>query len=300
MVAYAGWASLFVPVLAYMILKGGMSSFVHMAGSMMQASQGAASAAAQEQVTGNYSYGNVSMDNAQYNTSQMNQQGLAAHLRDGYMQESTGNYDMTYGADGSTVMDQKVSHLPVNFAVSQNLSSGYQRRAESSLQSAYSEGAGYSSSMGDAVRELSSLNQHMGSQASSSSGLSVSQDYSAQQSAQKVQSYAQDLSERYGISEDRAMNLMMGINPVTGLKTLISKAPVVGQAANGFMDAIGLSGDVSYRGGASRNQVFEDAHRMAHSQDFQESMSKVQHYGQQQQHSEGLDSGARMSDSLSS
>jgi conjugal transfer mating pair stabilization protein TraG len=299
MVAYAGWASLFVPVLAYMILKGGMSSFVHIAGNMMQASQGAAGAAAQEQVTGNYSYGNVSMDNLQYNTASMNQQGVAAHLRDGYMQESTGNYDMTYGSDGA-VMDQKVSHLPVSFSVASSLSGGFQRRAETSLQSAYSDGASYSSSIGDAIRELSSLDHHVGTQSSSTSGQTLSQDHSVQHSAQKVQSYAQDLSERYGISEDRAMQLMVGINPVTGLKNLVSKAPVIGEAASGFMDAIGLSGDVSYRGGASRNQVFEDAHRMAHSQDFQENMSKVQHFGEQQQISEGMDKSSRLSDGVSS
>lgn len=299
MVAYAGWASLFVPVLAYMILKGGMSSFVHIAGNMMQASQGAAGAAAQEQVTGNYSYGNVSMGNTQYNTAQMNQQGLAARFSDGYMQESTGHYDMTYTPDGS-VMDQKVSHLPVNFSVGQSLSNGYQRRAESALNSAYSEGAQYSSSMGDAVRELSSFDQHMGSNIGTNQGLSMSQDHSVQQSAQKVQSYAKDLSERYGISEDRAMQLMVGINPVNGIKNVVNKAPVVGQAASGFMDTIGLTSDVSYKGGASRNQMFEDAHRMAHSQEFQKSMSKIKHYGEQQQYSEGMDAETRMSDSLSS
>ena len=299
MVAYAGWASLFVPVLAYMILKGGMSSFVHIAGNMMQASQGAAGAAAQEQVTGNYSYGNVSMGNTQYNTAQMNQQGLAARFSDGYMQESTGHYDMTYTPEGS-VMDQKVSHLPVNFSVGQSLSNGYQRRAESALNSAYSEGAQYSSSMSDAVRELSSVDQHMGSSIGTSQGLSMSRDHSVQQSAQKVQSYAKDLSERYGISEDRAMQLMVGINPVNGIKKVVNKVPVVGQAASGFMDAIGLTSDISYKGGASRNQMFEDAHRMAHSQEFQESMSKVKHYGEQKQYSEGMDAGTRMSDSLSS
>ena len=186
MVAYAGWASLFVPVLAYMILKGGMSSFVHIAGNMMQASQGAAGAAAQEQVTGNYSYGNVSMGNTQYNTAQMNQQGLAARFSDGYMQESTGHYDMTYTPEGS-VMDQKVSHLPVNFSVGQSLSNGYQRRAESASIRPISEGAQYSSSMGDAVRELSGFDQHMGSNIGANQGLSMSQDHSVHQSAQKVQ-----------------------------------------------------------------------------------------------------------------
>lgn len=199
MVAYAGWASLFVPVLAYMILKGGMSSFVHIAGNMMQASQEAAGAAAQEQVTGNYSYGNVSMGNMQYNTAQMNRQGLSASFSDGFMQESTGTYDLTHTPNGS-VMDMKVSHLPVSFSAGQSLSNGYQRRAESSLNSAYSEGAQLNQSWDQAHREMVSLDQHMGSHSGANASLSTGIDTSTQQSMQIVRSAAQSFgkaSSRY-------------------------------------------------------------------------------------------------------
>lgn len=288
MVAYAGWASLFVPVLAYMILKGGMSSFVHIAGNMMQASQGAAGAAAQEQVTGNYSYGNVSMGNTQYNTAQMNQQGLAARFSDGYMQESTGHYDMTYTPEGS-VMDQKVSHLPVNFSVGQSLSNGYQRRAESALNSAYSEGAQMNQSWDQAYREMASFDQHMGSHSGVGSSQSMGIDTSTQQSMQTVMSQAQTFAKKYGMSESRAMTILGGIH---------GSASIGGDWKGVGLSLSGKAG-VDYSGSADKNKMIEDAINITSSKDFSESMSQLKRFSLNTEFSEGQDMGKRLSETLS-
>lgn len=289
MVAYAGWASLFVPVLAYMILKGGMSSFVHIAGNMMQASQGAAGAAAQEQVTGNYSYGNVSLGNTQYNTAQMNQQGLAARFSDGYMQESTGHYDMTYTPDGS-VMDQKVSHLPVNFSVGQSLSNGYQRRAEAAMNSAYSEGAQMNHSWDNAYREMASFDQHMGRHSGVNTGQSMGIDTSTQQSMQTVMSQTQTFAKKYGIEESRAMSYLAGIN---GTASMGGNLGPVALSASANLGA-------NYSGSASKQQMIEDAMSIATSKDFTESMSQLKRFSQNTEFSEGQDMGKRLSETLSS
>jgi conjugal transfer mating pair stabilization protein TraG len=288
MVAYAGWASLFVPVLAYMILKGGMSSFVHIAGNMMQASQGAAGAAAQEQVTGNYSYGNVSMGNTQYNTAQMNQQGLAARFSDGYMQESTGHYDMTYTSDGS-VMDQKVSHLPVNFSVGQSLSNGYQRRAESALNSAYSEGAQMSQTWDQAYREMASFDQHMGSHSGVNAAQNMGVDTSTQQSMQTVMSQAQTFAKKYGMSESRAMTILGGIH---------GSASIGGDWKGVGLSLSGKAG-VDYSGSADKNKMIEDAMNITSSKDFSESMSQLKRFSQNTEFSEGQDMGKRLSETIS-
>jgi conjugal transfer mating pair stabilization protein TraG len=288
MVAYAGWASLFVPALAYMILKGGMSSFVHIAGNMMQASQGAAGAAAQEQVTGNYSYGNVSMGNTQYNAAQMNQQGLAARFSDGYMQESTGHYDMTYTPDGS-VMDQKVSHLPVNFSVGQSLSNGYQRRAESAMNSAYNEGAQMNQSWDQAYREMASFDQHMGQHSGVSSGQSVGIDASTQQSMQTVMSQAQTFAKKYGIEESRAMSYLAGLN---GTASMGGNLGPVALSASANLGA-------TYSGSATKQQMMEDAMSIATSKDFTESMSQLKRFSSNTEFSEGQDMGKRLSETLS-
>lgn len=289
MVAYAGWASLFVPVLAYMILKGGMSSFVHIAGNMMQASQGAAGAAAQEQVTGNYSYGNVSLGNTQYNTAQMNQQGLSARFSDGYLQESTGQYDMTYTSDGS-VMDQKVSHLPVNVSVGQSLSSNYQRRAESALHSAYSEGAQMNQSWDHAHREMVSFDQHMGAQSGVQSGQSLGIDTSTQHSMQTVMSTAQTFAKRYGMNESRAMTILGGMHG----------AATVGADKWGVGFSLAGKAGVDYSGSADKHKMIEEAMNITSSKEFSESMSQLKRFSQTTEFSEGQDMGRRLSATLSS
>lgn len=289
MVAYAGWASLFVPVLAYMIMKGGMSSFVHIAGNMLQASQGAASAAAQEQVTGNYSYGNVSLGNTQYNTSQMNQQGLAARYSDGYLQESTGGYDVTYTAGGS-VMNQNVSHLPVSFSVGQALSKGYQRRAESSLQSAYNEGAQLSRSWDSAYHEMTALDQHMSKHSGTTEGQSIGVDASTQKSMQTVMSQTQAFAKKYGIDESRAMSILTGINGTAS----------IGGDVKGVALGLSVNAGANYSGSATKQQMMEDAISIATSKDFTESMSQLKRFSQHSDFSEGQDMGKRLSETLSS
>ncbi|MDP3935570.1 MAG: hypothetical protein Q8Q56_01045, partial [Alphaproteobacteria bacterium] len=281
-------ASLFVPVLAYMILKGGISSFVHIAGNMMQASQGAAGAAAQEQVTGNYSYGNVSLGNTQYNTAQMNQQGVAARFSDGYMQESTGHYELTYTPEGS-VMDQKVSHLPVSFSVGKSLSNGYQRRAESALNSAYSDGAQLNQTWDQSYREMVSLDQHMGQNSGMNSGQSMGIDTSTQQSMQTVMSQAQTFAKKYGIEESRAISYLAGLNGTAG----------IGGNLKGVAFNASANLGANYSGSASKQQMIEDAMSIATSKDFTESMSQLKRFSQNTEFSEGQDIGKRLSETIS-
>ena len=59
MQTYAAYASLSVPLIAYAILQGGISSMIQMASSLFGVSQSVGGTAAQEQTTGNYSYGPI-------------------------------------------------------------------------------------------------------------------------------------------------------------------------------------------------------------------------------------------------
>lgn len=67
--AVASYMSLFVPFLAWFLLKG-FQGMVHMAGSILAPAMSASTAAAEEMTTGNISLGNVNMDNQTFsNTS---------------------------------------------------------------------------------------------------------------------------------------------------------------------------------------------------------------------------------------
>ena len=55
-----------IPFLSISLIKFDLGSFSHLAGAMTSPMQGAAGAAASEQISGNYSYGNVSLENDSY------------------------------------------------------------------------------------------------------------------------------------------------------------------------------------------------------------------------------------------
>jgi conjugal transfer mating pair stabilization protein TraG len=59
--ALSGYLAASIPFITYAILKGGVGSFVQIAGSVMSPGHSAASTAAAEQTSGNYSFGNTSM-----------------------------------------------------------------------------------------------------------------------------------------------------------------------------------------------------------------------------------------------
>lgn len=204
------------------------------------------------------------------------------------MQESTGTYDLTHTPNGS-VMDMKVSHLPVSFSAGQTLSNGYQRRAESALNSAYSEGSQLNQSWDQAHREMVSLDQHMGSHSGANASMSTGIDTSTQQSMQTVRSAAQSFGKRYGMSESRAMSLLANAHLTA--------------SGGGDIKGVGLSlagkAGVDYSGSADKSKMIEDAMNISSSKDFSESMSQLQRFSKQTDFHEGQDAGKRLSETLS-
>lgn len=292
MVAYAGWASTFVPVLAYMILKGGMSSFVHIAGNMMNASQASAGAAAQDQVTGNYSYGNVSTGVINSNMSNMNQLRDAPSMQSGFFHESTGTSDVTYGSDGSAVYRQQISSMATNISASQHMSSSLSRQASESMQKAHTDGVSFSDSMDMATRELTSFDAHMGTNSSANIASSYGMDESTQKSMSSMMSQAKSFGERYNMDQSHAMKYLVGVN--AGVSTnVLKKFLPTGVDISGS-----VGGDMS--GGASAQKMYDEAKSITSNEDFQQNMASIERYSENKNWSEGQEEGKRLAESLSS
>lgn len=94
--------SLMIPTFAYMIAKGGVSSFVHMAGSVMASSASGSAFAAQEVISGNRSFDNVSGNNQSFNNLHSNKVNTSGELVSGHMRQSL--------ADGT--MQTDFLHMP--------------------------------------------------------------------------------------------------------------------------------------------------------------------------------------------
>ena len=74
-----------IPAFAYMIAKGGVSQFVHMAGSLTSATQAGASIAAAELTTGNRTLDNVSVGNRSFNNVSGNKHDTSGFFQTGFM-----------------------------------------------------------------------------------------------------------------------------------------------------------------------------------------------------------------------
>lgn len=79
---------MFVPVLSYMIMKSGVSSFVHIAGQVLGATQHGAAAAAYETITGNRSLDHVSIGDRSFNNVHGNKTNIAGEYASGYMRRT--------------------------------------------------------------------------------------------------------------------------------------------------------------------------------------------------------------------
>jgi len=80
---------LMVPTIAYMLAKGGVSSFVHMAGGLLSSSASGVNSAVGEITTGNMSLDNINVGNRSYNNTSANKHNTSGEIINGFMKRTT-------------------------------------------------------------------------------------------------------------------------------------------------------------------------------------------------------------------
>ena len=115
MSAIAGYLCSVIPILAWTLLERGGYAFVSMASNLMGVSTGAATQAATEKATGNYSFGNMSFENRNMNNmSQLKHDHAPSYSGNGHMMTNEGSSSMVTDADGHQILTRNESHLPVS------------------------------------------------------------------------------------------------------------------------------------------------------------------------------------------
>jgi conjugal transfer mating pair stabilization protein TraG len=149
MAATAGYLSSMIPILSWALIERGGYAFVSMASGILGVSQQAASTAAMEKTTGNYSFGNVSVEGVQaYNTSMLKQDSSASYTG-GHFATNEGITAQNFTADGETILNRSESHLPVTPSI--------RLGQEEILQEAITKADGYSQSYGAAASNSSRM-----------------------------------------------------------------------------------------------------------------------------------------------
>ena len=282
MMAYG--MGLSIPAFAYMITKGGVGQFVHMAGSLMSATNQGAAAAASEVVSGNRSLDNVSVGNSSYNNTSANKFDNTGSFMSGFARSryASGEYitQKMYNDDNGGVVVEagagsSESSLPI--AVTNMMNStmqdtkrydtiqqemvGQRKMVTESEKEMVSQGTSYMLRNYDNIlRDKSSIISEQGQ-----NGVKLVEAASQVKKIAEEYGYNKEQMASFGISGDAGASLGFGkgsgvFEKVSGLFSKISGSVGVSLGADGkatSTDRQGLSESGSVSDTTNKEQMFD-------------------------------------------
>jgi conjugal transfer mating pair stabilization protein TraG len=288
--ALSGYLAASIPFISWAIIKGGVSSFIHLAGSLMTPAHAAATATAGEQATGNISLGNLNYGQLSYGNTTGFQKNMAPSLSEGYFTESSGNLKTTY-AGNEAIIDQATSKFRMAISSDDAIVNNFQKAQQSAEMITESHQKNYMESISSSGRNMSDLTTHLSESQNYSDMRSSREAYDVQESTRYLQSQANSLSEQYGISSRDGMSLLMSARQLTtGLRSI----PVLGSLVEGICTAI-----PEYQRGTFKDELANSALNIVNSEDFQTNYQKVSDFAKSSSHSNLHDEGLRLVDAYS-
>ncbi|MBW8308051.1 MAG: conjugal transfer protein TraG N-terminal domain-containing protein [Candidatus Paracaedibacteraceae bacterium] len=278
--ATAGFLAMSIPFISYALVKG-VGSFVSLASHLGHVGQGAASSAAAEATSGNYSFGNLSGEGRQIGNTQMLQQSMAASYRAGAFNFADGRTEMTTMADGSQIMNVGSSNLPMSLNVAESQSAQYSAMANKSYQNALNQSKSSTRSLASSYRDMVDLSNSIGNSHQASDA--ISQGYSSENSKaiHKSANMITDFSKQHGISTDKAASLFAEAS--------------AGGKAFGVGGSVGGKTSVN----ASDQHMLQEAQRVTQSQDFQEAQRLAVQASKNYSHNLSDEKSKRLAESVS-
>jgi conjugal transfer mating pair stabilization protein TraG len=248
--AAAGGLGMFIPVISYMIIKGGVSQFVHIAGQLSAASQTATSAVSNEVTSGNRSFDNVSLSAQSYMNSSGFKQDFNSVVKSGHSEYSL--------QDGTIVREMPGGHAITQSGPGITTSAGSKSFRHSDMLSGQShKQLSHEKSLLDSTsREYSDSQQLVHRQAADlisrlAQGESSGEHYDYSTSGGKTQivtelvGQTKELHEKYGYNWQQAAEASLFGSLVAKLG--FSKGAGGGGASGGIDGSFGVSGSISAR-----------------------------------------------------
>ena len=237
--AMAAMALSLIPFLSWVLLRGGVSQMVHMASSMTGPAQAAAGAAASEQITGNYSYGNVSHENTNAHNAQTFKQSYSGMLSHGSVGIDSGSQTMTHAKDtGQLFIRQSDTYLREGISRTEAFSGSLQESLTNSESAVFDASSGVSSAINESSNKAAGLVGAISRNMQTGENFNVQDSTSAQQAFNAIHSTAQEYSSATGLSMDASIKELASAGINTGLagKIVGLKAGVEGAGHRGVSD----------------------------------------------------------------
>ena len=282
-----------VPVLSYMIVKGGASQFVHIAGNLAGASMQGVAAATGEVTSGNRNLDNVSIGNTSLDNTNSHKYNIAPDSQGMHsrheLSDGTQKTDFIFGAKESITQSGPgltQSSGPLNIGLAKELQKSSQKSYQEQEQHHQSESLALEKSQrateSHAVNFISRLaeGQSRGESynfdTSTSEGQALEETISRAQDLHETHNYSWDQASRYALTGGGSASFGFG-SPAAGL----------GGSANVGVDATGSFGSEnsqSYSDSVSSNE----AENLSHNLDTLYKSSKSMTYGETQSQEKDL------------
>ncbi len=262
MESIAAVAMAFIPFLSWIILKGGVHQMVHMASSLMAPAQSAASTAASEKTSGNYSFGNISMESLNGYNAQMFKQSYSGQLSSGSVSMDTGREASTFVPDtGGVYIRQADSHLREGISRSEAYSSALQQSLSSSESNVFDASKAASLSVSDTANKAVGLTEAVSRAVQSGKSWNLQESSSFQESYQYLSGLADEYGQAKGISKDNAFREVLS----------------GGISGKGMWKVIGVGaeGQMSLQDGVSRSESDSIMEKAMQSESFQKHIQSI-------------------------
>lgn len=293
MAALTGWLSFSVPAIAYMMVKGGAGSFVHLANHLGAAAQSAISSTGHEVASGNISLSNFSQGTQSlYNQTAFQVKKNAEHisgqfshnLGDGAVQVTMAEGRIFSGGGGRTV-----SSLGTEVWGSNNFSQQLSQASNRELSLMESEGAELAKGVSEASRQATDLFNRVSHGENNGKNYTMDTSSAENKSLSNTMRFTRNLQKTFGVSQQEAMQLALGASLAASFGVNF-KLPALagGPAAKLFAllptIRIGVNAQGNYSKDAGRRISFEDVRIATQEQGYSENIESILRATEHQQY----------------
>jgi conjugal transfer mating pair stabilization protein TraG len=209
MESIAAVALAFIPYLSWILLKGGVSQMVQLASSLMAPAQGAASTAAAEKTSGNYSFGNVSLDSVSGYNASMFKQSYSGSLSQDSIGIDTGTQTTTYTPQGEMFLKQGDSYLREGISRSHAFNSSLQNSLNNSESASFESSQAVSSGITETTNKAVGLTDAISRHIQSGQNYNTQETSSTHQAYQYLLGATEDYANTHGVGRDTALKTML-------------------------------------------------------------------------------------------
>lgn len=280
--ATAGYLSLSIPFISYTILQGAQS-FVHLAGTLASPAQSAATGAAIEAASGNYSLANTNFGQMSYANTSALQSNTAPSLSSGFMTEHHGSYSEIHTPNGS-IISQHPSVLTTRLSSDEAISQHLQNSMQTAQTQTSSTQQSYTDSLSRHARAVQDLTKHYGSSTSYSESISERDSNSIQQSCGWMNNTVENFARTHNLSTNEAYDLLVtgGVSGSIGFKFFGNGGSWNGGATNNTTNSVVSSSALSH------------ASNLTASEDFQKHFNNISEFAKNNAHSSTSDEGVKL------